>query len=368
MERRPDEPLAHLPVRIRLVLSRQRGPHDRPRHAGIAELAHHLGDVDPLREGELLVRVADAVAPGQEQVLDQQVAVGVVDAPLRDGDLRALLQAPVPVRDDGAARALVAGGVDGERAPPRVVDPGEIDRPPRAALDPVRQHRPLDRAAAAEGEHAAELPHRRLQPELDGLRRGAPRVDVEPDEADERARLRRLRRERLLPVAHARRVGVGRGHDRLVAGGEARGAEARETRAVALAALGADEDRQPPAADALGDHLAAVGHVQRDRAGAASPERLAERHVVDAGLGQGRLAGRAGVEQRRQQAPRGLVARAVRRAQKLVAPEVVLGAKRPLDPARVRRRRARRRHVDVFGAACPRGRLRARQRHRELRS
>ncbi len=87
VERRPDEPLAHLPVRIRHVLPRQRGAQDRTRDAGVPELAHHLCDVDALRERELLVGVADAVAPGQQQVLDQQVAIGVVDAPLRDGDL-----------------------------------------------------------------------------------------------------------------------------------------------------------------------------------------------------------------------------------------------------------------------------------------
>ena len=80
VERRADEPLAHLPVRIRRVLARQRRPHDRPGDAGIAELSHHLGDVDALRERELLVGVADAVPPGEQQVLNQQVAVRVVDA------------------------------------------------------------------------------------------------------------------------------------------------------------------------------------------------------------------------------------------------------------------------------------------------
>ena len=343
VERRADEPLPHLPVRIRDVLAGQRGAQDRPRHAGVPELAHHLRDVDALRERELLVRVADAVAPGQEEVLDQQVAIGVVDARLRDGDLRALAQPPVPVRGDGAARAVVAPGVDGESPPSRIVDPGEVDRAPRAALDPVREHVPLHRPAAAEGERPPQLTHGRLQTQLDGLRRGAPRVDVEADEADERARLGCLRRERLLPVAHARGVGVGGRHDRLVAGGETRGPEAGETRAVAFAALRADEDRQPPAAHAFGDHLAAVGHVQRDRPGAAGTERLAERHVVDARLGQRPLAGRACVEQRRQQTPRRLVARPVGRLQQAVAPGVVVCAQRALDPARLTGRRARRR-------------------------
>ena len=82
------------------------------------ELAHHLRDVDALGERELLVRVADAVAPREEEVLDQQVAIGVVDALLGDDDLRPLGQPLAPVRADGAAGGLVARGADGDALVP----------------------------------------------------------------------------------------------------------------------------------------------------------------------------------------------------------------------------------------------------------
>ena len=213
----------------------------------------------------------------------------------------------------------------------------------RPAADPVGQRRALDDAAAAECERPAELPYRRGDPQLDDLLRRSPRVDVEPDEADERAGLRGLGRERLLPVADAGAVPVGGAEDRQVAVREPGEAEAGNARAVALASLRPDEHGQPPPADALGDHLAAVGDVQRDRAGAACAAGLAEGEVVRAGLRQRALLRRPRVEEGRQQALRGRVARPVGRTQKLVAPDVVVRPESARDPVRVRRGRARRR-------------------------
>ena len=335
MQRGADQPLAELPVRIRRVLPRQRGAQDRARHAGVPERPHHLRDVDAFGKRELLVRVADAVAPRQEEVLDQQVAIGVVHALLGDDDLRPLGQPLVPVGADGAAGGLVASGVDSDSSSRRVVDPGEIDGLPGSAPDPIGQDGALDDAAGAEREHLPELADGRLQAKLDDLCGAPRRVDVEPDEADERARLGRPRGERLLPVAGTRCVGVGRRQDRLVAVGEPRLPEAGEARAVALAALGADEDRQPPPADPLGDHLAPVGDVERDRPGPARVDRLAEREVVDARLGQRPLAGRAREEERGQKLPRGVVAGPVGRREERVPPDVVVRPQRTIDSARV---------------------------------
>src|SRR5262249_42229781 len=86
VRRRPEQLLAHLPVRVRGVRPRERGAQDRAGDVLEPLLAEHLRDVDSFRERELLVRVPDAVAPGEQQVLHEQRAGGVLDArPWRRG-------------------------------------------------------------------------------------------------------------------------------------------------------------------------------------------------------------------------------------------------------------------------------------------
>ena len=326
---RADELLTALPVRIRRRLPRQRRAQDRPRDARVAELGQHLRDVGALGERELLVRIADRVAPGQRQVLDQQVADRVVDPPLRHDDLGSGGESQVPVGGDRVAGALVALLVDPEGArPPRVVQPADVERARGSAWDAV-------------GEHPSG---RRLQAHP-GC--SLPRVDLESHEAREPAR--RPRRERLLPVAGAGRVDVRRLEDRQVAAGEMGRLEPAKAGAVALAAVWPDEDGEAPRADAVRDHLAPVGDVQPDRPGAPDSQRLREREVVDARVGQGPLARGACVEERRQVAAGAGVRRPVRRGEERVAPHVSPGAERRLDAQRVARTRAR------IGAGVGRG-------------
>ncbi len=128
-ERGADELLAHLPVRVRRRLPGQRGPQDRAGDAGLAPLGHHLRDVHSLRERELLVGVADAVAVGQRQVLDQQVARRVVHPLLGDRHLDALREPLAPVRDEAGPGGVVPSLVDREDpGAARVVEPARVDR------------------------------------------------------------------------------------------------------------------------------------------------------------------------------------------------------------------------------------------------
>jgi len=124
-ERRADQLLPHLPVRVRRRPSAERGAHDRRGDAVVAVLRQHLGDVEALGEGELLVRVADAVPPGQLQVLDEQRPLGVEYAALGDDEGRALGEALLPVRGDGASSLVVPRTVDGDDA---AAAPGRVGR------------------------------------------------------------------------------------------------------------------------------------------------------------------------------------------------------------------------------------------------
>jgi hypothetical protein len=104
-----DEPLPALPVRVWLRASRERGAQHRALDVVVPELAHHARHVDAFREGELLVRVADAVPPRQREVLDEQGAKGVHDAPLGYLDGCALAQPALPVLGELGSRGLVRG-------------------------------------------------------------------------------------------------------------------------------------------------------------------------------------------------------------------------------------------------------------------
>ena len=277
-----------------------------------AVLGKHLRDVDALGEGELLVGVADAVAPRQREVLDQQRALGVRDARLGNRDRRPLVEPAPPVRDRLPARGVVVGRVD---PPHRAAAPGRVQRPPR-------------RDARAPGGEA----HR------------SARGHVDADVADERP----PERERLLPVAAAAGIAVARLEDRQVAAGERRRAEAREARAEALCAGRADGDCERAAADALREDLAPVCDVQRDGAGAARAVRLCEREVVDARGGQRPAAGAACVEERPQVAPRAGVRRAAGRGEQPVTPEIGVRAECGERAAGVRAARARRRAASAY--------------------
>ena len=123
------------------------------------------------------------------------------------------------------------------------------------------------------------------------------RVDDQPDEADERPRLRDPRRKRLLPVADALRVDVRGLEDRQVAVREARRRQARQAGAVALACTAADRDRQARPVGELRDDLAPVGDVElhlrpRRRSRGAVRRRGSRRRSRSGASGQGPRAGR----------------------------------------------------------------------------
>ena len=101
--------LAHLPGGVGDGTACEGRAHDRLGDVAEPVLGQHLRAVEALRERELLVRVADAVAPRQHQVLDQRCALRVHHARLRHRDRRALGEPRLPVADDRCARLLVLG-------------------------------------------------------------------------------------------------------------------------------------------------------------------------------------------------------------------------------------------------------------------
>src|SRR4029077_17651976 len=103
--------LASLPVRVRLGPPCQRRSQDRRGDVRKPELRDDLCDVDALGERELLVWVADAVSPGDSQLLYEERAPGVLDARLRHGNRHALAEALLPVAGDAGTGTLVRGGV-----------------------------------------------------------------------------------------------------------------------------------------------------------------------------------------------------------------------------------------------------------------
>ena len=72
----------------------------------VAVLRHHLRGVECLGERQLLVRIADAVAPALHELLHEDGALRVHHALFGNDDLRAVREASVPVGDDAGARAL----------------------------------------------------------------------------------------------------------------------------------------------------------------------------------------------------------------------------------------------------------------------
>ena len=184
VQRRADELLADLPVRVRRRLPCERRPQDRAGDVLEAARGQHLRDVHALRERELLVGVAEAVAPGQAEVLDEQGALGVHHPPLRDDERRALCEAPLPVGDERSVSLGPAPAPD-ERRCVTGDRPGDVD-----GADAPRPDREAHRSRRA-GEADA-----------DRVSRGT-RVD---DEAGRGWRGRRRRRaRRTTPAGSARR-------------------------------------------------------------------------------------------------------------------------------------------------------------------
>ena len=107
-------------------------------------------------------------------------------------------------------------------------------------------------------------------------------VDGHPDEADQGARLGNAGREGLLTVVDALSVHVAGPEDRQVPAGEPRQREPGEARSVPLVPGLAHVDGQPRALDELGDNLAAVRHMEVDRAPTTRAGRTAEGEVVGA--------------------------------------------------------------------------------------
>ena len=101
-------------------------------------------------------------------------------------------------------------------------------------VDPARE-----RPVAGDG----EMPRRRREAELHRAPR-VRRVGGQADEAHQRARDSDPRGERLLRVAHARRVDVARLEHGQIAAEELRRREAREAASVALVRARADGDRE----------------------------------------------------------------------------------------------------------------------------
>ena len=180
---------------------------------------------------------------------------------------------------------------------------------------------------------------RALRDEPDDRAVPGPRVDGQPDEADQLAGAEAAHGERLLPVPRA-------GRRRRTA---SPGSAGSRRRAAAGQAGRHEPKRSWPSAPTktfsarplrgLREDLAAVGDVERDRVRAVHAERLRERQVVDPGRRQ-RLRLRAGEEQRLEQAADRAVGRPVRPGDQRVPPHVLLRAERAADAARVRRAHA----------------------------
>ena len=109
-------------------------------------------------------------------------------------------------------------------------------------------------------------------------------------------------RERLLRVAHAARVDVGRPKDGQPAARKPRRAQARQARPVALPTV-TDEEREARSAGAPRDDLAPVGDVERERLRAVEAQRICEREVVRAGGRQRPAAAPERIPERREQRP-----------------------------------------------------------------
>ena len=252
-----------------------------------------------------------------------------------------------PVGAHRAPRALVGRAVQPERCRPhRAVEPGHVDGARALSSRGVDERRAMQLPATAEQEtrpRGAPEAARRREADVCPPRVRAARIDVQPDEADERACAREARGERLLPVADAVRVDVARLQDRQVAAAQMRECEPGEARPVALVPARADVDGEPRPARYPRDDLAPVGDVQLHRSCAARPVRDAEGEVVDAGVGQPARAEpcRSPHEHQRMEVPADSgVRRPVGGAEQLVSPDVLVRGEGVVDPGRSRRHRA----------------------------
>ena len=109
------ELLAALPVGIGLGALQERLGEDGTRDVAEPVGRHHLRNVRPFRERELLVRIPDAVSPAEDQVLREQRAEGVLDERLRDGELGRIGNAVRPRLLESCARVAVDIAVERPR-------------------------------------------------------------------------------------------------------------------------------------------------------------------------------------------------------------------------------------------------------------
>ncbi len=264
----------------------EREAENRFRDVRVAVAGHHPSGVERLGERELLVGVADAIAPGEDPLLDEQAPLGVQHAPLRNVERGATRELAFPEALRRSQGEVVGGGADVERAPTRAVHPGDVEH--SGTTDAV--------AGSALVEHALPVGHEpgaasagRGETDDRGRAPRATRVDGQAHEAHERADAGYPPGERFLGVAHPARVDIARPEDGQPAVCPPRPAEAREAGAVDLAPV-ADEDRQAGAVDAAREDRAPVGDMECERLLAVEAERVREREVVRAGAGQRRPA------------------------------------------------------------------------------
>ena len=189
-----------------------------PGDAGEPVLRHHLGGVERLGKRELFVLVADAVPPGERQVLDQQAPLRVHDDALWDVVRRLLTEPLEPEVDQALPGGVVGRLVDRDGRAAEGNEPAAVDGRRLARLDP-HPHRALRHARAAP---------RALRDELDHCALPGPRIGGQPDETDQVAGAEAAYGERLLPVPVAGRVHVLGLEDGQVARRRGRGAARRD--------------------------------------------------------------------------------------------------------------------------------------------
>ena len=332
--RRAEQTRAHAPVRRPAQLAPGRDVERRAVDVLEAVLAHHAGRVDDLgREDARVVAVPGAVPPREREVLDQQAALGVLHASLRNLERRAAGELGRPERRERLPRREVAVLVERERRRRRGIDePRCVHGFARARRDDVRDRRPSNPRALADdhvrlqatGDRAVagdrQMSSRRGEGELHGVI-DVRRVGRQTDEADERARDADARGEGLLRVADAAGVDVVRLECGQVTREEPRRRKAGEAASVALAAPRPDGDRQLRAVRPARIDRAAVRDVERDRLGA-ELRRPGERKVVDARVADAASAPARRVEQRCELPRDAVVRRPLRRPQQRLSPDV----------------------------------------------
>ena len=304
--------LALLPVRVRGRSRRQRGDQDRTRHRLEPVLAQHEGVVERLGEGELLVRVADAVAPGQLQPLDEQRAHRIPYATLGNRDPTVDARPVTPVRDDGGACRGVRIGAHRDR--PSSGRPACVDGPGHAARNRYRERSDTDADGTARRRLDADVAR---EPPVGGARR-----------------------ERLLRVEAAGSIFVAREEDRQPPVREAGRTEPGEAGTEPLAAVRTHRDLDRLPRRLPGEDRAAVRDVQHHvgRPGRSPGHR--EGNVVHARSGEGAPLRSPCERDRREPTGGPCVCRPARRGEELLAPHVPCGAEGVVHAGRVGGRRA----------------------------